>query len=873
MIKIFITFFVIIWGSFFSYNVYASTSYTETSWRTNCSDTPTSWDNDNSWHKWIPITNDTSASESGDFDCEEHWYWDGERSDYKDKNVIYTCPDDRYASEMNCYDSSNNSVECTEDGSWWVKYKIYCKLRDDTYPSWDDLSSDPSDESYLKAVDNKDIVISADDNWGSPIVKITWKYEKHDDPWEYNDEISSDNDNDSSTKDKLETTENISLVDNNRNSNNYRQYLYDITEVCDEAGNCSSDVRIFKYNIYANYIYTDGSTDYSYISWEWELVNWNIAEWKEQNVKLYLKDKYKNVIVPVYESWWTTNIRKVWVKINYTNNDYFLDQYKKDWNSWLKIKWITDDDYDFSLTNTTTTKDNLEDDKNENSWIYTTSFKVYTPTNSEYNKAWGNFTINDFIAYTQDYWINNETTFSRDLLFKYKPIYYTQISGDLYDYWFVEWINQNSELSFVKSDSASENPDANIYFEFGSWARNISDKLNLFYSDWSDYIKINEWYSSLTTLFKDNLSSTQDFSLITKLLQELWETIDSIQNQYLSTHIKYSIDWYDIVYNSDIIWRNNYWDNNSVLNANQVWVKVLWRTHSKNQKDILVNQNENDIHVLGNLVKSSLKKDIRKNVYEVINNIVWDDNKDWVVTVLDWDNWTWNSWWKKIYDDKVIYYELDWWTIVLWDDSDEEVKWKKTIIIKWWNLYIKSNMHYNDITKDILWIVVLKNDEGKWWNLYIDPNVTKIVWSFYLDKAILSASDTNNDWEISSDELLSVDNQQEVLANQLYIKWQLFSENTLWWARKDPYLCPYFINDSDCDLKTAQMYDLNYLRRYFLYDKNNSWVIWDDWDEPANWWTNYKWIYDVSVYKYAKYPVVIDYNSIVQITPPPLFWE
>jgi len=298
----------IIWFFIFSWNVFASTSYTSTSWTTSCNDTPTSWNNDNSWHKWIPVTNDSNAVESWSFGCEEHWYWSGSWSWFQNQNNIYNCPDDRYASSIQCYDSSNNVKTCTEDWSGWTKYKVYCKLRDDIYPNSWDLSSAPTDDSYLKAINSKNITIYADENWWSPIVKIKWEFENYNNPGNYNSEKESDNDNNSSTLDQLETTENISLVDNNRNSNNFRDYPYNITEVCDEAGNCSTDVRIFNYNIYAN----DIDSWKSSISWENDLNSWEIAEAVWQRVLIKLRDTYDNIIVPVYKSDWTTIVKKVW---------------------------------------------------------------------------------------------------------------------------------------------------------------------------------------------------------------------------------------------------------------------------------------------------------------------------------------------------------------------------------------------------------------------------------------------------------------------------------------------------------------------------------------------------------------------------------
>jgi len=866
----------IIWFFIFSWNIFASTSYTSTSWTTSCNDTPTSWDNDNSWHKWIPVTNDSDAAESGSFSCEEHWYWSGSWSWYQDQDNIYNCPDDRYASSIQCYDSSNNVQTCTEDWSGWTKYKVYCKLRDDTYPNSWDLSSNPTDDSYLKAINSKNITIYADENWWSPIVKIKWEFENYNNPGNYNSEKESDNDNNSSTLDQLETTENISLVDNNRNSNNFRDYPYNITEVCDEAGNCSTDVRIFNYNIYAN----DIDSWKSSISWENDLNSWEIAEAVWQRVLIKLRDTYNNIIVPVYESDWTTIVKKVWVQLDYTNDEFFLDQYKKSWDSAVKIMWITDSDYDFSLTNTSTTKENITTDKTEN-WDYSTYFKVYWPTKNNYSKAWGAFSLDNIIAniYNGSNIIDSTYTFASNINFNYKPIYYTNIVWDLKDYWFEEWISQNSIVYFTKDSNSTTNPNSDIYFEFGSWARLVSDKLTFKYDNAWTYYDISEWYWTnieSKTLFKNNQNSDNNYWLLTKLLLDLWEVINSLKEQYFSTHIKYTIDWEKVVYNSDIVWKDNYWnDNNTWPYTTEMWLKVLWNSHSKNQKDILLNQEQKDIHLLWTLYKSKLKEKTRKNIFRVINNISWGqwwDSND--IDDFRYDVWDNSNNGRKILNWKVLYFDLsspvventivtNWWLVTA----------NKTIVIKWWDLYIKWNIEYNS-TSDMLWIVVLTDNNWKWGNIFIDPSVTYIWAQIYADKAILSAID-GYDWssiddEISSSEILSVNTNQSQLNNQLFIKWQVFSENTIWGSRKDPPVCPYFDKDS-CDIVKAQQYDLNYLRRYFTFDSNNDWLK----DSIANGWKYYfNWAeqtsYDSS-YNYIDYPVVIRYNPMVQITPPPLF--
>jgi hypothetical protein len=69
---------------------------------------------------------------------------------------------------------------------------------------------------------------------------------------------------------------------------------------------------------------------------------------------------------------------------------------------------------------------------------------------------------------------------------------------------------------------------------------------------------------------------------------------------------------------------------------------------------------------------------------------------------------------------------------------------------------------------------------------------------------------------------LNGDTDADVLNNQLYIYGSVFSENTIGGSRLSLWKCPYYISSLSCTIETAQTYDLNYLRRYFIYDSNNN---------------------------------------------------
>ncbi len=100
-----------------------------------------------------------------------------------------------------------------------------------------------------------------------------------------------------------------------------------------------------------------------------------------------------------------------------------------------------------------------------------------------------------------------------------------------------------------------------------------------------------------------------------------------------------------------------------------------------------------------------------------------------------------------------------------------------------------------------------KDDAGNGGNLYIDPSVTNIVGTYIIDGSIMSYDSTGE---------IGVGNIAK-LKNQLYIYGSIVSENTIGGSRMSPLRCPSLLNGSCSTTSEAQKYDLNYLRRYYLY--------------------------------------------------------
>jgi len=713
------------------------------------------------------------------------------------------------------------------DYAWNYNYKINNWLIkfDITNPSESEITPNPAYWSYFVANDNKTILYTTSSS-GSPITEINTTLEK------YNDKNSSNSLKFDTSNNFKKYNNDLSIVNISQNditSWNYRPYTFHLWNVCDEAGNCTDFNKNYYYNVYANDVDFPWNSSISSTD---NLSNWTkLADWTINNVKLILKDKYNNKILKVTKAD-NTVIRNVDVNVNY-NNALYLDQYKQSWDSAVYI-WTTN----LNWTDTP----NSWIFRNDSDWIYNLEFKVYSPTTNSYNKAKWNFKINNITAGVSDFGWNK--TFVSNIEFKFKPIYKLNFKNEWAKrYWFIEWAIQWWWIDIVSEITSSIISEEKIYLEFGKseWWNNNE---NLDYNLQNNSIVISEWHRNDYFTLSSTWFLSQDIN--TLLIEENNWVVD-YNGAYLASFVKYKTNWKTIVYPADIIWKNVYFGNDIVLSTYFKWIKILWKTYSKYAKNIFQNQ-ELDYNALKwNITKWELKKKIRKKAYNIINNI----NVDYYTNT--------DNNYKELLDNKIIYYKLNWWTIK-YSDIDQNYKAKdwKTILIIWWDLIIEKN----DINTNIWihWIIVLKGLNWKWWNILVDDDVLNINAIIYADKALLA-------YDVTQDKYLTLDDWIWYFKNQLYIKWSLFSNNTIGWARWDNKICPYYTKDN-CDIKKAQKFDLNYLRRYYRYDSDLDWDI-DINDDVANWGSSSVWLENSLTY--FNYPLVIKYNPFIQITPPPLF--
>lgn len=711
----------------------------------------------------------------------------------------------------------------------------------------------PGEGSELLADNAKNFQITTSSGWGSPITSVLVYFEDYNSINSYkatsNECISS-------------CIQNIQEVDNSLTPDWWRDYSLRISQICDEAWNCawtdnqSSNLATYNYHVFS---------DISNIDWGIitnELTNsLNIADWKEKNLTINLKDWFGNKIVP---------LPSIWRNISFTfdtDNDLYLDEHLQTWN-WVYLNTTTDTDTSNYLNrisiwpDITTFSNQTSFDSN---WNYNYGFKVYTPTKNVYDKAFWNLVFGGiFVSISDDIWNNINTPIDNSTFdARFLPIYQTAISWGIEEDWMIDWTVQSSNITISKNSTAITPSSKRLYVEFWSWDTNsINTKYDLYH--WTGSANNLTWEWSNYTVYKDDtMFSPTTYSIFTKLTPTWW-TLSDIQNSYFSTHIWYTLvwpNWWTInpIYNWDVFWKDNYWGPVWTWGTYASVLKVIWKTYTQSFTEILEDQAVNEVNLLNWMItKSSLKTEVRRNAYNIIRNTT--ETNSW--NTINNSNFLNNVDWAKLLNWTMLYFGwLEWKNVTL---NSLTFEWNKTILVEWWNLYITWDINVTWY-KSLLSIVVLKDINWNWWNIYIKPNVKSIKSVIYADKSLMSAEDLNWDWTMQTSEEYDWNTGFATLRNQLYIYGSVFSENTIWWSRATPLKCPYYVS-SCINQDLAQKYDLNYLRRYYLKDTNNDWI----WDTPA--WSlipppNYFW----PTSPYYKYPVVIEYNPLIQTDTPLIF--
>lgn len=722
-------------------------------------------------------------------------------------------------------------------GNWYSYSDAYEVKIDKITPNHEDISVTswhPDTNAKLHA-NQRELSYFVDNKSWAPIVKIEWYFEDY----ENNDSFTL---SETSSSDTLTFMWNMTKVDNDGNSlDGVRTYSFHITKIEDEAGNnisrsVNNPIKTYNYNVYAN---IDSNLKISLV--KNDLNSHNIANGEINNMNIEVRDEFNNIIIP---------IENIWRKVNMVfsgQNTLKLNQYNTI-NSDSSIFVNIPNSETLFKNDIFNSWDNQYNNLLSNNWTYTFEYKIYTPTfngiktnGQQYVNGWAHISEIE-VKTQQDLGINNvsETEFvwnkiEPNIDFDFRPIIYTKFDWDFSKNYS---LNQNLEnkISFINTDSSKTLLNKKVFLWFGKATQDTNssqDNLNLII----DGNSISEWHQTNITNLKNFNNFTQK-SFSSEIKQTKDSLTDDEKRHYISSHIWYTLDWKDIFYNSDIIWKTNYSEGTLLDSSINLWVKVLWNVQSKNQTDISDNQSETDIYQLWNNTKADLKEKIKKNVADISMNVTAENVSQ--ITNIWWDSWDNSIDAPRLLNQKIL---LTKWEVKL--SSTQKYTGKKTLVIQWWNLYITENLLASNKVNDILWIIVLADENGNGWNVYINPNVTAVEAVIFADKSLLNYDGSN----------VVTDGRQ--LKNQFYFYWTLFSENTLWWYVSQ--VCPYF--ETNCTSEIAEKYDLNFLRSYYAYDSNDDGNL-----DSANW-NSYFNSWD----SYFAYPVIFEYNANIQNNPPELF--
>lgn len=693
---------------------------------------------------------------------------------------------------------------------------------DKTAPTAADISNSmPND---LLANNSFSYSISAGTNGGSPITSIAANSENYTNIWTTPRNASSWN---------LSFAWDMSDVDLDRWGNGWRQYTFRVTSICDQAGNCGSLTYARNHNVYSN----TNLLSTTHIN---QIDDGTVADGTTRSLQFTLQDTYGNIVIPA------TGIgRTVDFNFNNVNNSVYLNQHARTWNA----VFVNRPNAPWSFLNRFALWTNSVVFSNEPSTngSYTYGFKFYTPTASVSDPS-AAFGINNVaLDINGSLWARTNVALVSGITASYTSLFTSDFWWQVETDGFIEWAEQTASLSVTKAVS-SANPSYNKILEYGivsGWVNAVNTKADMYWGTAGNTNTTIDGPISTTNIGSSSWNSSASF--YTRLKLKVWQTLSALQGSYLSSHISYSLDGNAIVLNGDVVGKTQYFDATVATNTAQSAVKILGQTYSKQYAEIISGQEGTDVQRLqGDITKSTLKTQVRENVFKYIKNVSVSNGSK---TVTNIDNFALNTAGVKLDSNKILYFgsESSAYNVTVGGTSSSTTA--KTIVVVWGNIYITSNIDY----AGNLWLIALKNDAWQWGNIYIHPDVGTVKASLYADKSLISYNGVELDGNTSF----------STLKHQLYIYGTVFSENTIWGSVMSPVACPFYVI-ATCTQIEAQKYDLNYLRRYYLKDNNWDGDVDDAWDTPAGGWAT-------SNTTYRKYPVVIEYNSKVQISPPPFF--
>lgn len=746
---------------------------------------------------------------------------------------------------------------------------------------------------------------------------------------------------------KVKTNWNVSLVDGNDfdSSKLWRDYNLKLM-IEDEWWNKTS-WQDYTWWVFPN-LYISQHSELQDI--DTKTTSWILWNWEDSYYRSFvLKDSYWNLVNPANQIG-----RKVYLNYNYKNTVY-LDQYllnkREDNKSWIityfkndsEKKFLNMDSYNWTLEKDYSQSSNIIN------WVYSWSFRSYVPTyfNDQYNKfynwvfllynIWYRIEDNPALIYGSWSYYTQWVALDRNWWYnvRFNPSLYTKIK------WLpplaLEWVSKKFTVDVIKPVSSNINlsddwvklkVSYNLEDPFSTyinsylknfWTSKWNSCITKITSNWNDSEPYLDCYESFGSLFTPySLTSSNQFE--EKFVLKPWYKLSSSSTWWtISTHLSVKYDdgiiW---VWNWDLVWKSNYnYDPNNDLtyeelfkqNSITIFWMIWWSDYSKFNSISSSQQRD----YWGTKEKFELNSEIRNKVSVITkwNSLNLLSDKDNYFDVFNNPN---KYSYFKVKDTKVYYFKSD-------IESNIILPWKiwfndKILIIsEWINVYITWDIQYLDNWK--IWIVALNTTNWwsyKWWNIFVKNDITNLNSFIFANWALISYA-----WEIWwSDYQTQESMTQKELNNQLYIKWVMWTSNTLWSSRSQTAKCPYFVSET-CTSEVAQRYDIEYIRRFFLTSVSEySWNdvtsnvyinYWFDDEKPSKfiWWiecnfdndnSNWTWldvictdknsslnnllgstmlnsynpfnINDKNIIRYTS-PLVLEYDSTVK-DQLPIFW-
>lgn len=604
----------------------------------------------------------------------------------------------------------------------------------------------------------------------------------------------------------------------------------------------------------------------------------NIADGIKRTLAMSFQDQYKNPLIP------DTRIGRTIDMSITVDHTLFMNQFLRNGGSSVDIGMEKNDSGETEWKNVPVwwnSKVEFINVKPNLSNSYNFYVRTYTPTAGWYTEDDGQ--VSDILAHLKiqnitgkaidtapPAWVlPNPMIYEDGNMLKlevfFRPLYVSHMKWDITLWGFIEWAVQQSNVATTKNGVRKDSDMSNhrLQLTFSGSNSNVFS----FYAHTNDTTASGVAFSGTLREIVNPIAPfpSSPRNLYTRLIQKQNTIIETISKIFLSTHFSYTLDGHAITYNSAVVGKDSFHGNELSLGFQNV-LKTVWSTSSNSANTTTTESGA--ILLIGNASIANVNNEVRRSVANNTRNL--PIGKDIVKNLhtVEWDFKTST------------------------DKDYQVINGSRTLIIKWWNLFIDKNMSYAN-SNSVLGIIVLSDENGKWGSVYIDPSITNIVGTYFVQKAVMSGKKDGPNIQ-TYDSTISID----ILRNQLYLFGNIISQNTIGGARKEPYVCPSYVQEP-CNESTAQKYDLNYIRRYFLinagtiggqsgvlipykWDANPptriiGWGTCDGNGKCSGFDSSLVQKYDsttaVSWLLYSRYPFIVEYNPMIVNNPPPVFKE